>query len=183
MEISILIDKKTYNLLKAHLFKSKKEEAAFLFAKYFTNKTDIIISVKNIHFIKDNCWDYQSGSYLELNEKEKIKIMRIARKYDYDLIECHSHLSQIAEFSNSDLIGLNEFVKYVWWKLPNKLYGAFVWTKADLKGLFWFPKNNKSMYLNKLIFIEEKGFIRISGKSLHFKKLDNNYRGKSKYVC
>ena len=80
--------------------------------------------------------------------------MVTARKKNYDLIECHSHCSDgVADFSPSDTHGLDEFIRYVWWKLPGKIYGALVWTENDVAGKVWLPQNNVPIIISEIRII------------------------------
>lgn len=134
------IPRQKYRYIRAHLFKNHKEQGCFLFVNTYFDSAVINLYVKELHLIKSNKWDYQSDSHLELKDEEKVKIMLKAKRSNYDLIECHSHRISEARFSLSDIRGLEEFIRYVWWKLPGKIYGAIVWTKDDVYGQIWLPK-------------------------------------------
>ena len=143
MVVMVSIPRQKYRFIRAHLFKGQKEQGCFLFVDTFFNSAVINLNVKEVHLIKSDKWDYQSDFHLELKDKEKVKVMLKAKKFNYDLIECHSHRSsEVAKFSPSDAHGLDEFVQYVWWKLPGKIYGALVWTKNDIAGQVWLPKES-----------------------------------------
>lgn len=143
MVVMVSIPRQKYRFIRAHLFKGQKEQGCFLFVDTFFNSAVINLNVKEVHLIKPDKWDYQSDFHLELKDKEKVRVMLKAKKFNYDLIECHSHRSSgVAKFSPSDVHGLDEFVRYVWWKLPGKIYGALVWTKNDIAGQVWLPKKS-----------------------------------------
>ncbi|HHT9138306.1 MAG TPA: hypothetical protein ACFYEK_13825 [Candidatus Wunengus sp. YC60] len=153
-----------YNLIRAHLFRGKKEQGCFLFATSRINEPTIELNIKDIHLIESGGWSYQNGCHLELDEKEKVKVMLKAREYDSDLIECHSHrFNGSATFSPSDVQGLEEFVQYVWWKLPNKLYGAVIFTNNDAQGQIWLPKQSNPLLINEMVIVDKAGkFKRIT---------------------
>ena len=143
MEVLVSIPRQKYRLIRSHLFKGHEEQGCFLFIDTNFSGAVINLYVKAVYFIKADKWDHQSEFRLELKDKEKVKVMLMARKNNYDLIECHSHRCLgVAGFSSSDKYGLNEFVRYVWWKLPGKIYGALVWTENDVIGQVWLPNNN-----------------------------------------
>jgi len=143
MIVLVSIPRQKYRLIMSHLFKGHKEQGCFLLAHTYFNGGMINLQVEAIHSVKADKWDYQSESHLELSDEEKVKVMLKARKLDCDLIECHSHRSLgVARFSPSDKHGLEEFVKYAWWKLPAKIYGAVVWTENDVIGQIWLPKDS-----------------------------------------
>lgn len=143
MVVLVSMPRRKYRSIRAHLFKDSKEQGCFLFVDMHFIGAVINLCVKRVHLVKPDKWDHQSSFHLELKDKEKVKIMLMARKNNCDLIECHSHCSTgVAKFSSSDKYGLDEFVEYVWWKLPGKIYGALVWTENDVSGQVWLPKNN-----------------------------------------
>ena len=151
MVVLVSVARQKYRLIRAHLFKGHKEQACFLFADTHFNGGVIHLHVESVHFINKDKWDHQSEFNLELSEAEKVKVMLKAKKSNYDLIECHSHRSLgVANFSHSDKHGLDEFVKYVWWKLPGKIYAAVVWTENDVIGQIWLPKNNTPLPIKEI---------------------------------
>jgi hypothetical protein len=143
MVVLVSIPRQKYRTLRLHLFKGQVEQGCFLFAQTYFDGGVVRLHAKEIHRIHADKWDEQSEHRLELKEEEKVKVMLKAKKLNYDLIECHSHrFCGSARLSSSDKYGLDEFVKYVWWKLPGKIYGALVWTESDVAGQVWLPKNN-----------------------------------------
>ncbi|MFH1622618.1 MAG: hypothetical protein ABIA97_05830 [Candidatus Omnitrophota bacterium] len=143
MVVLVSVPRQKYRRIRAHLFKGHKEQGCFLFTHINFNHTIINLCVKEVRLIEADKWDKQTDFHLELKDKEKVKVMLKARKNNYDLLECHSHRSLgVAKFSPSDRFGLNEFVRYVWWKLPGRIYGAVVWTENDVTGQVWLPKKN-----------------------------------------
>jgi hypothetical protein len=154
MVVLLSIPRRVYRLIKPHLFKDANEQGCFLFSDTQINGGVINLNIKRIHLIKNDHWDYQSSFHLELKEKEKVKIMLMARRNNYDLVECHSHCTfGIAQLSSSDKYGLNEFIEYVWWKLPGKIYGALVWTENDVTGQVWLPKKKEPLSISEIRII------------------------------
>ena len=143
MVVMLSIPRQKYRSIRTHLFRDQEEQGCFLFVDVHFYAGVINLCVKETYLLKPESWSYQSGYHLELKDEEKVKVMMMARRKNCDLIECHSHCSAgVAEFSSSDIHGLNEFIKYVWWKLPGKIYGALVWTENDVMGQVWFPQKN-----------------------------------------
>jgi len=117
------------------------------------------MTAEDIYLIPEKAWDFQGQTYLELSEEEKVKIMIMARNRNLSLIECHSHRNPdgIADFSPSDVKGLEEFIGYVRWKLPGKKYGALVWAENSVKGAMWDGKKGPPMPINEVSIIEKNG--------------------------
>ena len=154
MIVIVSIPRQKYRYIRAHLFQGQKEEGCFLFVDTHFNGAVINLYVKKVHLIKADKWDHQSNFHLELKDEEKVKVMLMAKKFNYDLIECHSHRSSgVAKFSPSDTHGLEEFVQYIWWKLPGRIYGALVWTKNDIAGQVWLPKKNIPLSISEIRII------------------------------
>lgn len=154
MVVMVSIPRQKYRFIRSHLFKGQKEQGCFLFMYTHFNGAVINLYVKEVHLIKPDKWDHQSDFHLELKDKEKVKVMLKAKKFNYDLIECHSHRSsEVAKFSPSDVHGLDEFIRYVWWKLPGRIYGALVWTKNDIAGGVWLPKKSVPIPIREIRII------------------------------
>lgn len=144
MIADIIIPENLHESIRKHLFQGYTEQAAFMFATESFRNGQIELKVDEIYLIPAEAWDVQSFYFLELSQEEKVKIMKMARDLDRHPIECHSHRHSDgpAYFSASDIIGLDEFVQYVRWKLPGKKYGALVWTKSSVYGQVWNDKKS-----------------------------------------
>jgi hypothetical protein len=154
MIVMLSIPRQKYRFMRTHLFKGHKEQGCFLFTDVRFYGAVLNLFVKEVHLIKADKWSHQSEFHLELKDEEKIKVMLAARKKNYDLIECHSHCSLgMAQFSPSDVHGLDEFIRYVWWKLPGKIYGALVWTENDVTGKVWLPQNSIPLPISEIRII------------------------------
>ena len=152
MNVKITIPSHLYTTLQKHLFQGKVEQGAFMFASKSSSAGELDLIVDRIHLIPAEAWDVHSSYYLELNDNEKVKIMRMAKDLDRHLIECHSHRHSHgpAYFSPSDIRGLDEFVEYVRWKLPGKIYGALVWTESSIHGQVWNGKKSSPVTVSRI---------------------------------
>ena len=169
MKTYVLISKNLNNSLKAHLFKNQKEQGAFLFARDSTTNNQLNLIVDDIYLIPSQAWDEQESYYLELSNNEKVKIMKMARERDCNLIECHSHPHQeIARFSPSDVKGLEDFVGYVRWKLPGKKYGAIVCSQSSTFGLVWNKNGRSPVSIDEILVVQETA---VNGPALRLKKM------------
>ena len=123
-----------------------------MFAAESSSAGELSLKVDRIHLIPAEAWDVHSSYYLELNDNEKVKIMRMAKELDLHPIECHSHRHSHgpAYFSSSDIRGLDEFVEYVRWKLPGKKYGALVWTESSVHGQVWNDKKSGPVTVSRI---------------------------------
>lgn len=177
MRVILSFTEQQYSLVRKHLFTSKKEQGCFLFVTSDMDTSLILLNVKDVHLIGASGWSYQSGFHLELDEQEKVKVMLEARKYNCDLVECHSHcFSGLATFSPSDVHGLDEFVQYIWWKLPGKIYGAIVFTKSDVWGQIWRPKETAYIPISEIRVVDSRGNFKRVGKAFVKKSLFNIFK-------
>ncbi len=141
MRTRVLLSQTQYKKLKRHLFNDDSEQGAFLFARRKQKRDMLDFVIDEIYFVPTDRWRFRNAGYLELEEKEKVKIMLKAREIGADVLECHSHVSSTkASFSFFDLEEMQKFIQYVWWKLPEKIYGALVWSRKDVNGVIWLPK-------------------------------------------
>ena len=168
MEAIITIPEEFYNELRRHLFKGRKEQGAFLFAADSGTSFEINLTVQDIYLVKSIGWDVQESFYLELNEQEKVKVMITARNKNCNLVECHSHRSihEMAQFSPSDVVGLEQFVSYVRWKLPGKKYAALVWTKLSVYGQLWHTDDPIPIPVREIRIIKKDGRYKIVKPSI-----------------
>jgi hypothetical protein len=166
MLVSLSFTEEQHRLVRQHLFKGRKEQGCFLFISSNIKGSAIELRVKDIHIIEAAGWSYQSGYHLELDEREKVNVMLKARESDCDLMECHSHrFNSVATFSPSDVHGLDEFVQYIWWKLPGKIYGAVVFTKTDTRGQIWLPRQVSPVSISEIKISDGAGNVKILGKA------------------
>lgn len=149
----ILIPQKIYQSIHKHLFpkKIKSERVAFIFTAVNKLNNSILFEFKSLYLVKSEEYESQSLGYVELQDEMRPKIIKMAFDLDAAIVEIHSHpyLRQ-AEFSPSDIRGLNEFVPHVWWRLKGKPYAAIVFSKIDFDALVWIDSPKKTQQLTKI---------------------------------
>jgi hypothetical protein len=136
MGYELLIDGELHHALLQHLFKDKSEQVAFLFAS-FTSQAISEITVFDSYLVPVTGFDLQSGFHVTLSDEIRANVVKWAWDKDASLIEVHSHFSDPAAMSYSDLAGLKEFVPHVWWRLQAKPYGALVIAPNSFDALLW----------------------------------------------
>ncbi len=126
-------------ILRKHLFQSKLEQGAFLFAKAHQDKGVLRLLVEDFYQVSEEGWQIQLEMYLEMKDSERAKIMALARKGGYAAIDCHSHPGSFdeVEFSPSDRYGITDFASYVKWKLDGKPFAATVWGEESIDAVVW----------------------------------------------
>ncbi len=140
MKITVNIPGEVARVLRAHLFKSDVEEAAFLFARASLNSDELRFDVDHLYPVPSDGWDVQHALYLEMKDNERAKIMKMARGRGAALVESHAHpgWGRQIRFSPSDLANLPDFATYVKWKLDGKPFAALVWSEQSVDGLAWY---------------------------------------------
>lgn len=126
-------------MLTAHLFQGKLEQGAFLMTRSSANGNGIIIDAVECYLIQPDGWAAQLDVYLEMTDEERGRIMQIARKGGYGVIDIHSHPGSGSNvwFSPSDVNGITEFAAYSKWRLPGQPYVAMVWSENAYDAVAW----------------------------------------------
>ena len=129
-----------YQAIIAHLLPddSENEEAAFGFAQSIQRGSDIALTLIDWHAVDSRGFEHQSGYHLELADEMRPFLIKRAHDLECSLVEFHSHPGPWpAQFSESDFIGLSEFVPHVWWRLKKRPYAAVVVAPSGFDGLVW----------------------------------------------
>lgn len=151
------------------------EQAAFGFAKTISKGEVTTFDVIDWLPIEKTGFAHQSGYHIELADEMRPFLIKRAHDLQTSLVEFHSHPFSIrAEFSPSDLIGLDEFVPHVWWRLKGKPYLALVVTPSQFDALAWVTSPRSPIPLREL---HAGGVIlRPSGLTLGHKRFKNDKR-------
>lgn len=139
MKYVLVIPQHVERTLRDHLFQSELEQAAFLFARPVEISDELRMEATDIYAVPREGWDVQLEVYLELNDSERAKIMKMARDRGLAIIDCHSHPGSGDDvwFSPSDKDGITDFAGYVKWKLDGKPYTAMVWGESSIDAVIW----------------------------------------------
>jgi hypothetical protein len=122
--------------------------------------------------VKSNEYESRSLWYVELKDNLRPKIIKKAFDLDAAIVEMHSHPHNMsAKFSGSDLVGLQEFVPHVWWRLKGKPYAALVFSSSDFDGLAWIKSPSHPQQLTQLV-VNGRG-LRANGLTLSRKGGEN----------
>jgi hypothetical protein len=138
--------------LRKHLFQNELEQGAFLFADVNQNAKDLELKVRDVYLVPEDGWQVQLEVYLEMKDSERSKIMALARKGGFAVIDCHSHPGSDREvqFSPSDHYGITDFAAYANWKLNGKPFAAMVWGEDSFDAVIWMGDFKKAHPLDEL---------------------------------
>jgi hypothetical protein len=86
--------------------------------------------------------------HFELTDESRADAIKKAHDLGASLVELHSHCgSWPASFSGSDLLGFEEFVPHVQWRLHGRPYLAIVVSRAGFDGLVWLSASRRPIRL------------------------------------
>jgi len=146
MKYGIAIPEDLERMLRSHLFQNELEQGAFLFAQPLRYRDELWLEAVNVYLIKPSGWEVQLEVYLEMNDAERAKIMKIAKDTNLAVIDCHSHPGSDEDvgFSPSDKRGITEFAAYAKWKLDGKPFTAMVWGESSVDAVGWCDSFEKA---------------------------------------
>jgi len=167
LRIRVNLPAQTYQRILKYLFpiRVRYESVSFIFA--LVKKTSLSIDFNFVEWyaVKSNEYESRSLWYVELKDNLRPKIIKKAFDLDAAIVEIHSHPHNAsAEFSGSDLVGLQEFVPHVLWRLKGKPYAALVFSNSDFDGLAWIKNPSHPQQLTELV-VNGRG-LRANGLTL-----------------
>ena len=177
MRVSVNLPEPTYQRILKYLFprRVRHESVSFIFA--VVKKTDLSLDFNFVEWyaVKSNEYESRSLWYVELKDNLRPKVIKKAFDLDAAIVEVHSHPhNALAVFSGSDLMGLQEFVPHVWWRLRGKPYAALVFSSSDFDGLAWIKNPSDPQQLTELV-INGRG-LRANGLTLNRKGGEHELR-------
>ena len=148
------------------------EEACFMFARHKTEGAVGIFEYVDWNFIPSSGFSFRSLYHFELTDETRANAIKYAHDLGTSLVELHSHDGNWpATFSPSDLLGFQEFVPHVWWRLKHKPYLALVVTRTSFDGLAWLADPLNPQYLDGIV-IEESVLSPTKLSPLRYKAYD-----------
>ena len=90
--------------------------------------------------------------HVTLSDEVQAEVIQWAFATGRCLIEAHSHGPRWpAEFSSTDVLGLDEWVPHVRWRLRGRPYVALVTGGADFDGLAWVDASTDPVQVDRLV--------------------------------
>lgn len=163
-QVMLHIPPQIYHAVWAHLLPSRlrNEEAGFMYVRPTSEQDGNSFEFVDWDLIPPDGFLVRSRYYFELTYESHAKIIKRAHDLSASIVEVHSHAGSLpAAFSASDLIGFNEFVPYVWWRLQGKPYFAIVVAHKSLDGLAWLvgpdtPQRLDGIVVGENIYVPTK---------------------------
>jgi hypothetical protein len=143
--------------LHRHLFQGELEQGSFLFANPRVEGQRLNLSVIDFYLVPPEGWQVQLDVYLEMKDTERAKIMNLARKDQFAVIDCHSHPGSngAVAFSPSDRNGITDFALYAKWKLADKPFSAVVWGETSLDAVVWYGDFQKAQPVDMIQILDK----------------------------
>ena len=140
--------------VKEHLLPNRliHEEAAFMFVRQKTKSKDRVFLCLDWFPVSEDGFLSRSSFHFELTDETRARAIKHAYDLDASLVEFHSHTGyRSAGFSVSDLLGFQEFVPHIWWRLKGRPYLAVVLSRYGLDGLVWIIDPNTPQRLDGIV--------------------------------
>ena len=147
-----------YADLRGHLLRPDRdaEEAAFLFAAYERVSGEHVFRAVEWYPVPPEGFASRSAFHFELTDATQASVIKRAHDLGTSLVEVHSHHGDHEPcFSPSDLLGFEEFVPHVWWRLKGKPYLAIVVAESGFDGFVWLTDPGELERLHGITVGEE----------------------------
>jgi hypothetical protein len=140
------------------------EGAGFFLGDYLTESR--AFRLREWRAIPESGFQSRSDFHLVLRDDVRAEIIKWAWDEGASLVEAHSHRLGEAQFSWSDLLGLEEWVPHLWWRLRGRPYGAIVvGDGGTLDALAWIEAADVPEQVATLEIAGERP-IRATGRTL-----------------
>jgi hypothetical protein len=157
-QILLALRKEIHAAIWAHLLPKRRrfsEQVAFVYAhREIQEKADIFRCVEWFP-VPPSGFLERSGFHLELTDDTRASVIKRAHDLGASIAEFHSHVgSRPAQFSPSDLLGLEEFVPHVLWRLKGRPYLAVVVSLSGFDALVWITDPKVAHRLDGILVSE-----------------------------
>lgn len=125
-----------YSKLTDHLAATDVEQVAFLFTGPASATEPL--RVCEIYRVPEEGFVIQSDLHVSLTDDVRAHVIKRAWDLGGCLVEAHSHCGDAQPaFSRSDLVGFEEWVPHVRWRLRGRPYVALVFAGRSFDALVW----------------------------------------------
>ena len=143
----------TYTKLYAHLLQDGVENVAFMFARPSVGDDRVVFREGGLYLVQSHEFAFQSDYHVSLTDQCLARVIKKAWDLQASLVDFHSHPSsnQMAQFSPSDLYGLQEFVPHIHWRLQGRPFAAVVVAPSGFDALVWADGPSAPGHLDALV--------------------------------
>jgi hypothetical protein len=127
----------TYQTALRHLFSNMEtERAAFLYARASNSEGRLALSAEDHFLVPSDGFIRRSAYHFELRDDIQRQVIKGAHARECCLVEAHSHpFPSPACFSETDILGLMDWVPYVRWRLAGRPYVGLVVAPGSFDGI------------------------------------------------
>ncbi len=142
----------TYEKVIGHLLSNMKtEHAAFLYARVYTSESRLLFSAEDHLLVPPASFVRRSAYHFELHDRVQRQLIKDAHARECCLVEAHSHpFPAPARFSETDILGLLDWVPHVRWRLVGRPYVCLVVAPGSWDGIV-FSAGDAPAMLDTLI--------------------------------
>jgi hypothetical protein len=137
----------TYQKVLGHLFSNMEtEHAAFLYTHIATSESTLVLSVEDHFLVPRDAFVRRSAYHFELRDDIQRHIINGAHARECGLVEAHSHpFPAPACFSETDVLGLTDWVPHVRWRLAGRPYAAIVVAPGSFDGIVFSARDTQAV--------------------------------------
>ena len=138
--VEIILAPTLHERLVTHLHGSDIEEVAFLAARRAVDSETI--EAFDVLTLGSDDFAIQTDYHVRLTDEGRTRVIRWAHDQSAAHVEAHAHRSSSpAQFSPSDMWGLDDWVPHVRWRLPGRPYAALVFGDDSFDALAWMGES------------------------------------------
>ena len=152
MDSELHVSASMYQTLFGHLFSSlKTEHAGFLYARVSGADERLVLSAEDYLLVPPDGFVRRSAYHFELREDVQRQVIKEAHTRGCCLVEAHSHpFPSPACFSETDVLGLLDWVPHVRWRLAGRPYVGLVVAPGSFDAIV-FPAGDEPAVLDSLV--------------------------------
>jgi hypothetical protein len=137
----------TYQKVLGHLFSNMEtEHAAFLYTRISASESTLVLSVEDHFLVPPDGFLRRSAYHFELRDDIQRQVIKGAHSRDCGLVEAHSHpFPTPACFSETDVLGLTDWVPHVRWRLAGRPYAAIVVAPGSFDGIVFSARDTQAV--------------------------------------
>ena len=114
------------------------EQVGFFLADYEAKERSL--SLREFRAIAPEDFEIQTDYHVTLKDEIRPEVIKWATGSDACLVEAHSHVGGPAGFSGTDIMGFDEWVPHVRWRLRRQPYAAIVLANDTFDAVAWIEK-------------------------------------------
>ena len=141
-QVILNIQGDTYKGIVEHLLEKtpRTESAGFLFVRLEMLSEALLFEDIEWFPVPREGFMELTDCHFALTDKIRAEVIKRAHDLEASIAEFHSHFGpRPAAFSQTDIVGLQEFAPHVLWRLKGKPYLAVVVTHSNFDALVWMP--------------------------------------------